>query len=244
MKKFLHAVLVTLLMLCGTGVCSNKHQTTIDKYFHSVGIMLDNKNVSLCTATAFERVPGGFNFVSASHCLWGEPTSLIDDWGGKKYPLTVVAYGDRSKLYDFAVFFAAAPPDAFTIAPLGHDPRHISEHVYSVSSPADSARAYVEGIVSLLDIKSDEPILEEDDNIPPYTWRHNIGTQVLGLAPGSSGSSLVCRDQEKVCMIFVGVYGAMYVAEPIERFTQWWADVKSGKIPHVPVYEKLERKAP
>jgi len=232
MKTILLSLLLSLIVLCG---CGNAHQAVVERYFHSVGLLYTGDGVLApsfsCTYSAFERVPGGFNFVGAAHCLETHPKVVLieDDSEGRVYKATLVAEGDQAKGYDFSVVRVSAPPGAFTIAPLGHNPRRISERVYTISSPLGIGRTYQEGTVSVLDIRSG--VYVYDLVAPPHTYKHNLGVNILGLAPGSSGAAIMCLEQEAVCAIFVGILPGTMVAEPIKRFEQWWKNVQVGKEP-------------
>lgn len=239
-NKFLASIL--LLLLLGVASAETKKRpdpSFINHYNKAVALMYAGKTLDKlefhCTATAFERTATGFLFISAGHCVQGKPDGVDLYMGddvpdGKRYIASVLAEGDQSKLYDFSVLYAAAPPDAFAVMPLGVNPKQLGEPIFAISSPYGIGREYMEGVVTILDIQS-KSIVDEDGTI----WQHNIGFQVLGEGPGSSGSSIVCEDQDKVCLIIVGHLDGVMVAEPIERFKQWWADVQAGKIPHAPL---------
>jgi hypothetical protein len=244
MRKVLLVLLLPMLFL-GLGVFALEIEpSTIDvpTYVRAVALMYAGKSPDKidfrCTATAFARTPTGFLFVSAAHCVQGKPADVTiylgdDHADGARYAATVLAEGDQSKLYDFSVLEITAPRAAFTLVPLGHNPRELGEKIYTISSPEGIGREYLEGIVSILDIQSELQVADEGE-ATPYTWAHNIGFQMLGEGPGSSGSTIACENQQQICMILIGHLPGTMVAEPIERFKQWWLDVQAGKISRTP----------
>lgn len=250
MRKICSLLLFLCLALPLTGSSQTPAQARIANYYGAVALMYGGPDTDHlrfhCTATAFERISTGYLFVSASHCVDGIP----DGWNfylgdeqpkGTRYLASVLAQGDQTKLYDFAVLYISAPAGAFNTVALGHNPEHIGEALYAIASPEGIGRSYMTGIVSILSIQDSSPI-EEDG--PQYTWTGNIGFQILGEGPGASGSTIMCAEQNKVCMILIGHLPGVMVAEPIERFKQWWSDVKAGKIAHTPPVTALPEDVP
>jgi hypothetical protein len=188
------------------------------------------KEFPLCTATAFKRTEDGFLFVSAAHCVNDVPKDGIvllgdDQPDGKRFVAEVVAYGDERDRFDFSVLKITAPSDAFTVMPLGNNPSQIGEPIFSISSPGGVGRSYIAGYIAMTDIPKPTPVGDGVD------WQHNILNFQGNEGPGSSGGTIVCENQMKVCAIVIGHTTGGQIAEPIERFVFWYNGVIAGNIP-------------
>lgn len=217
---------------------SAQEQKFIDKvYSPSVVLMYvvdpDGNPHFDCTATALARDNSGTYFQSAAHCIDdlppNTPVMISSEPDSKLWPAEVIAYGLESDRNDFLVVRVTDPQaQGLPLMPYGHNPQHKGERVFGISATHGIGKAYTEGYISLTDIPTPQPV---DIGVD---WQHNVLFEMPGVGPGASGSTIVCADQRKVCAILIGTVPGGFVAEPVERFEQWWKDVAAKKIPAKP----------
>lgn len=200
----------------------------VNKYYNrSVVILYAEYEGSLhgeCSATAFEKTSDGYLFLTASHCV-NDPEILDfkvgdDNPTGKRYQVQSITYGDELKQDDFAVLSVKASAGTFKVVHLGRSPWFKGEPIFSINAPHMVGKSYVEGVVSLPDIPSDQTEQDSGD------WTHNVLFQMEGEGPGASGGSLMCEDQFEICGVIIGHVSGGMVAEPIGRFKQWWYEAR------------------
>lgn len=219
------------------------HQQLINRFYHATVLMyfptMDGGEQMACTATAFQEVFDhgkhvGYLFLSASHCVDGKDTVDLgrDEWpdGGAKvyYHALVVAQSDRTQGVDAAVLFVATN-DHFETIPVGHNPTEIGEPILNLSAPEGAPKQVFPGFISSLYLN--RPLVLPDDG---SNWEGFLLAQVYGEGPGSSGSMIVCENQQAACGTVVGHGPGMEVFLPIDRFNAWWEGVLDGKIPARP----------
>lgn len=182
-----------------------------------------------CTTTAFEKVPDGYLFVTAAHCVGSDDRSKertanpyshtffisFDETGSRAkqfWPALPVFVGYQSRGEDFAVF-RVVTREAWPTIPLG-DESILSEgaQYWNIASPLGLGRQIQEGLISSMSL--DRPITEGDIN-----WKGTLVLQQAGVNGGSSGSPLVSKDQKKIIGFLVGtIGGSTTVAIPVSRF--------------------------
>src|SRR4051794_2055518 len=115
MLKLLRTLLLSATLLAAPLASPTPTPSFLNDYVKSVALMYQGKAFR-CSATAFDRTPTGFLFVSASHCVDGATQNLFlgdDQKNGPRYKATVLAYGDQTQKYDFSVLSVDAPKNAF-----------------------------------------------------------------------------------------------------------------------------------
>jgi len=178
-----------------------------------------------CTATAIEKIPKGYEFVTAAHCgcednvekktVSSERTYFYitrDEPKDKTFEKAdVVGCGYRHAGDDFMILDVETA-NAFPVITLGKDPV-LLEPIINVSSPLGLGKQVFLGSVSSPIL--DRPVLDNDIN-----WTGAVLLQMFGIAGGSSGSSVICLDQQAICAFVVGGIGdngSTVTALPVSR---------------------------
>lgn len=199
----------------------------------------ENGNMRMrCTATIYERIPKGYRFVSAAHCVgsdrrekeWSADADEVpffitfDESATKRFwPAEAVFVGYQSRGEDFAVF-EVATTETWPIIPLGNEQQEVVPAPYwNVASPLGLGKQVFSGSITSLDL--DRPVKQNDIN-----WQHSLVLQQAGVNGGSSGSALVSRSQQAIIGFLVGTIGeSTIVAIPVSRFKlalKAWGDKK------------------
>ena len=181
-----------------------------------------------CTATAFEKVPKGYLFATAAHCIGSDDvqkeksaspfkTSFFITFderlmAKKFFHANPVFVGYQSRGEDFAVFEVDTTEDWETVT-IG-DEKDIKDGApyWNIASPLGLGVQTFEGIISSMFL--DRPLVEGDIN-----WQGTLVLQQTGVNGGSSGSTLISKETKKVVGFLVGsVSGSTIIAIPISRF--------------------------
>lgn len=180
----------------------------------------------LCTATAYNKVPGGYQLASAGHCLEGAPKevefSVAEDIGSPLMSVKVVkARRDRSTNMDFAVF--ELPTDR-------------KYPMVGMDLPMDAA------------VGDDVVVVHFSKQLGKQLGRTRIASRIVpeagdceicrdnfylpgdGFGPGVSGAAVVSLRTGKMEGIVVGVADQTFVAEPIGRFPVFVLDKPEGEV--------------
>jgi hypothetical protein len=178
-----------------------------------------------CTATAIGKDDEGYYFASAGHCVAGRLAVYLsrDNPGPQTfYPALVLAQGhvrcDCSLLY-------AKTKDAFQMVPLGVDPSQVGEPIMDVNGVGAKTKQAFFGWISALQLT--RPTVLDDGTI----WTGDLLFELPGEGPGSSGSALVCENQDAICGITVGHGEGDMIAIPVSIYEEWVLGVKNGTIP-------------
>jgi len=196
-----------------------------------------------CTATAFQKVDGGYLFSTASHCAvqpkgmgaaeltYSEGLEItnaayfmsLDENSGTKTFLkaTVVACGYEDKGDDFCIFYVKTD-ESFPIVALGEDSTDITgEDVVNISSPYGLGKQTFYGRITM-------PKLDRTVIIDEINWTHTVLLEIPGAGPGSSGSTIMCLNQHAVCAFLVGHLGsdAIVVGIPVSKFKTFLDNVE------------------
>lgn len=234
------------------------NQALASRAMRSVGLLYSQDSSGgmdmRCTVTAFDKVRGGYLFVSAAHCVGEDnkaheksaetentPFFITYDERGTKtfFPAVVRGVGYQSKGDDFAIFFVESKADWPTI-PLGDEGKVDVEKpettaFINVASPLGLGKQLFRGTIS--SVYLDRPIVQGDIN-----WK---GTMLLSTqsGPGSSGSTLISEEQEAIVGFLVGTIGGNNVVGiPVSRFKKFQSDVKGGKYKYYKVDEEEKEK--
>lgn len=164
-------------------------------------------------------------FVSASHCV-----SEQDEKGNEKQrakwvfvrvahqdgtveflPVEVLAAGCQSCGEDFSLLSVLSKLDIPTL-PLGSDPLLFGEPVWNMSAPLGRGLKFFPGVVS------NPALTDRPNSFDDINWEGVFSVQLYGVNPGSSGSPVVCANQEAICGILVGQISRTYTAVmPVSR---------------------------
>jgi S1-C subfamily serine protease len=177
-----------------------------------------------CTATAIDLKDGVTTFATAAHCGCEDNTEkktvspakdvvfyiTTDDEQDKVFEKAdVTGCGYRHRGDDF-MLLAVKSKKPLPVVKLGDDPQ-ILDQVVNVASPLGLGKQVFVGSVSSAVL--DRPVVEEDIN-----WSHVVLLQMFGVNGGSSGSSVICIDQQKICAFVVGsIGGSTMTAMPVSR---------------------------
>jgi Trypsin-like peptidase domain len=176
----------------------------------------------VCTATSIAHVPDGYVFASASHCIDPGADYYVSEGGQPVvlYPVSIVQRGNLLKGFDYAMLLV--PTDhKFPLIQLGQDPSSLlGEPVVSVSAPLGMGKQVLRGFISSPHV--DRPIPVHDQSGKAMgNWSGGILIQMPGVNAASSGSAIICVQQQAICGIVVGVVstplGQETVALPISR---------------------------
>jgi S1-C subfamily serine protease len=182
-----------------------------------------------CTATIYERTKAVYRFVTAAHCIGNDDTTkelsasaanipffvTFDESGAnakKFYPAKVVLVGYQHRGEDFSVLEVTTTED-WPVIPLGDEQKEVvPAPFWNIGGPLGLGKVILEGAIANLDL--DRPIVEGDIN-----WQHSMVLQESGVNGGSSGSSLIAKDQHAIVGFLVGTIGGSTItAIPVSRF--------------------------
>ena len=179
-----------------------------------------------CTATAIEKTPKGYVFVTASHCAckdledkeYAKPEKAFfyitpDEPGEKQFlKASLVACGYQHKGDDFALFDVNTEK-AFPVVAIGDDVTdHAGQPVVNIASPGGLGRQTFRGAVSA-------PKLDRSVESGDISWTGAMLLQLPGTNGGSSGSAIVCVNQRAICGFLVGVINeTSIVAIPVSKY--------------------------
>ena len=188
-----------------------------------------------CTATAIDQDDTTYTFVTAAHCGCVDnyernvvsPAKtfffISPDAAGDKIYLkaTPKACGYRTKGDDFFLL-TTNKSFKFPVIPLGKDPKLLDE-IINVGGPLGMGKQVFLGSISSPSV--DRPIADDD-----IQWTNAVLIQEFGVAGGSSGSAVVCVDQQAICAFVVGsVGGTTMVAMPVSRLIDFRSQLSAGK---------------
>ena len=187
-----------------------------------------------CTATAIERNDSGYVFVTASHCgcddneerktVSPKKTDFYvtpDDKSEKLFlKAKVTGCGYKHRGDDF-MLLQVDTPKVFSVVPLGEDPKVLDE-VVNVASPQGLGKQIFTGTVASASL--DRPVIDGDIN-----WEGVVTLQMFGVNGGSSGSSVVCKNQKAICAFIVGTVGETTItAMPVSRLRKLQLGLADG----------------
>lgn len=244
MRRTCLTLMITGLMLAPIALCAQESDSAYIARAKNATALLYSQDASggmnmHCTATIFEKAKKGYRFVSAAHCVGNDDTSrersaspdhlpffiTFDETAAPKvfYPAKVTLVGYQHRGEDFAVFEVETTQD-WPVVPLGDEKKEVvPAPFWNVASPLGLGRQVLEGVISNLDL--DRPIFFNDIN-----WAHSLVLQMSGVNGGSSGSSLIAKDQRAIVGFLVGSIGdSTITAIPVSRFKLVLAAQAKGK---------------
>lgn len=189
-----------------------------------------------CTATAFEKVSGGYRFVSAAHCAGSDDTAreqvakapslyITFDAADQKvfYPAKVTATGYQHRGDDFLILEVKSDEKWPTI-PVGDERKEAEGNaVLNIASPLGLGKQVFHGSISKLEL--DRPVVQGDIN-----WKGSVLLQMPGTDGGSSGSAVLSEQQGAIIAFLVGTIGGSTVtAIPATKFEEFRKRVADGK---------------
>lgn len=195
----------------------------------------DDGNMKMrCTATAIEKTAKGYRFITAAHCACEDDVEAktvspekaffyltTDDTAKKEFlKAEIVGCGYRHAGDDFAMF-QVETDKVFPVIPLGDDPKTL-ESVVNVASPLGLGKQTFMGSISSATLE--RAVIVDDIN-----WTHTVLMQLFGTDGGSSGSSVVCLEQKKICALVVGsINRTSIVAIPVSRLVKFKVKLAAG----------------
>lgn len=191
-----------------------------------------------CTATAIDKTDKGYVFATAAHC------GCADDEDNRTVSPEKVFFFITPDAVGEKVFLEAKPlvcgyrhagDDVFLLTvdtklpfvtiDLGEDPK-LMDSVVNVASPLGIGKQVFLGTVSAADL--DRPVIDGDIN-----WTHASLLQLFGTDGGSSGSAVVCLDQQKICGFVVGsIDKTSIIAMPVSRLIKLREQFAAGTYKH------------
>lgn len=262
MKKFLATIALLFASISVFGQAKQTNAQYIkDTLYPAVGLLYsqdaEGSMKMRCTVTAIGEKDGVTEFLTAAHCGCTDteekkqtsPEKGVvfyitgDDPDDKDFEkATVTGCGYRTKGDDF-MFLSVKSKKPFPVVKLGHDPE-LLDQVVNVASPLGLGKQAFLG--SVASPKLERPLIDGDIN-----WTGVVTLQMFGVNGGSSGSAVICLDQQAVCGTVVGsIGGSTMTAMPVSRlkavrdgiaahtYKYWVADPDAIPVPPPPVAAK------
>jgi S1-C subfamily serine protease len=240
MKSFvIAAILFTASCAFGQKAVSNSTYIK-ETLYPAVGLLyLQDAEGGLrmrCTATAIDLKAGVTTFVTAAHCGCtdnAEKKQVTPERGANFYitgddpddkafeKAAVVGCGYRHKGDDFMLLEVKSKKNFPTVR-LGSDP-DLLDSVVNIASPLGLGKQAFLGSVASPSLE--RPVIEGDIN-----WEHVVTLQMFGVNGGSSGSAVICLNQQAICAFVVGsIEGTTMTAMPVSRLKLLIEALKNNK---------------
>lgn len=184
-----------------SGFLADAYKATFILYGSSVSTDVTDR--AICTLTAFEKVKGGYDLLSAGHCTSlntadGLPAdltySVAEDIGKPLMPVTLVAARLQGSV-DYSIFYLPTSND-YPVIPLGDESTmKVGDETISVNFSRSIAKEYSPGIIVSIGIIKIE---DEPDWIPGLFEVQQFETN------GASGSSVIDAKSHKIIGIVIG----------------------------------------
>lgn len=238
--RYFTCICLILLSLCGIPTSAMMQVSMQDKgladtVYAAVGILYaQTESGSLemrCTATAFEKTPTGYLFVSAAHCIGQDDEKLsakhdasfyltFDEAKVKRFfPIEIKGVGYQHRGDDFA-FFEVATTEKWQVIALGDESSESAGSTFvNVASPLGLGKQVLYGSISNLVLE--RPVMQGDIN-----WKGAIVLQMAGVNGGSSGSAIISLRQRAIIGFLVGtISNSTIVAIPVSRFKDFRSNI-------------------
>jgi hypothetical protein len=245
MKLFLLAILSFLLSPCFLFAQTQSDSNYVMKtYDPATGLLYSQDDFGSmqmrCTVTAIEKNKTGYIFATAAHCACEDdevsrkatPINTFfyvssDEKGSKSFmEAKLLGCGYQHASDDFALLQVDTDRNIPVIS-LGTDPAPM-EPIVNIASPLGLGKQVFVGNVSSAELN--RPVIADEGSI---NWTGAVLLQLFGTDGGSSGSSVVCRDQQAICAFVVGTIDrTTIVAEPISRMIAFKEKLAAGKYTH------------
>jgi hypothetical protein len=229
MRKFLALALSFGLFVsnafAGIKPPRGKFERNYEKATFALYVEKDGVNHFTCSATAYEKVKGGYLLVSAGHCIGGRDTwkfSVKEDVDDSlpAMPVTIVKYALTDE-YDFSILEFDTKKKYPTIKLGSEEELSIGDSVENVSFALGIAKQFNNGYVAT------EILKHNDASDSAGRWLLNHYLVEIDGAPGSSGSSIVSKKSHHIVGLLVsGIQGqqvGMGVI-PMSQFYSFRAD--------------------
>lgn len=240
MKRLLIIVALVVVSVVSMKASERERSELAKRVNGAVALLYSQDNqgglTMFCTATVYQKVPTGYRFATAAHCVGSDQedkaaTTLhlaffltFDEKDAKTFwPAVPISVGYQTKGDDFAIF-EVTTVEEWTVVEIGdeHD-TSVGDEVLNVSSPLGLGKQAFFGTIS-------SARLERPTNIGKETWKGNVLVQLAGSGPGSSGSAIISVAQGKIIGFLVGgIQDRAIVAIPASRFTKFREQVEKGK---------------
>ena len=219
-------------------------QALIEKVNRATALLyLQSQNGTLdfaCTATAIEKTPAGYLFLTAAHCLGSDEGPFtaqastvnlfitFDEHVMRFFPAVLVAVGYQNRGDDFALMHVATTEDWTTVSIGDEKLEQSGSTILNVSVPMGLGKQILTGSISAMELK--RPISDNTQNI---NWRGAMLLQLPGTAGGASGSAVVGVNQESIIGIIVGTVssrqgGATTIVLPVSRYKEFRSKVEQN----------------
>jgi len=161
----------------------------------------------ICTATAFEKISGGYNLLTAGHCVDGTPAEDIftvsDDLGNPAVPVRIVKARRDETGQDFAIF-ELKTAGKYPVIPLGDErDSRVGDATLNVNFALELGKQFTRGIVASAGIYKH----------PRYFIVDEYGNA------GASGSAVVSDKTHKIIGVTIAMTGRAGVGMFIERIS-------------------------
>ena len=160
------------------------------------------KSTFICTATAFERAPGGYHLLSAGHCVEGVPTTMsfavAEEIGGTLTPVNIVRARDTEEV-DFSSFYLQTTKH-YPVIPLGNENEsYVGDKTVDASFSMGLGKQIITGQVV-------SEVLGNSNDCSDCAGRYLV--QMLASS-GSSGSAVVSLSSKRIIGVHVGDFRAL-----------------------------------
>jgi hypothetical protein len=165
------------------------------------------EDIFICTATAFEKIAGGYNLLSAGHCVDGTPAEDIftvsDDLGNPAVPVRVVRARRDATGQDFAIF-ELKTAGKYPVIPLGDErDSRIGDATLNTNFALELGKQLTRGIVASAGLYKH----------PRYFIVDEYGNA------GASGSAVVSEKTHRIIGVTIAMTGDAGVGMFIERIS-------------------------
>lgn len=219
-------VLATLFLLA-VSVCSASAQTikpprgfegklakaTFSLYGHLPGSPREH---FLCTATAYEKIKGGYRLISAGHCVQDSPAGALFEVseivGGPLVPVHLVKSRDEGVI-DFSVFELISVKKYPVISLGTTSGLRVGDKVVDVHFSEGAAKQVSDGKVA-------SQLMDSPEKCGSCPGRYLV--QIFA-GPGASGSAIVLKKNHKIIAILRGGFESNIgaIVTPISNFQEF-----------------------
>jgi len=234
MLKRIQAILATLVLLAspiastfaGIKPPRGKFERNFENASFALYVEKNGEQHFTCTATAYEKIKGGYLLISAGHCIDGRDNlkfSVRTDVNDALpyMPVKVVKYALTEKL-DFSILEFDTNDKYPTIQIGSEEDLAVGDAIENVSFALGIAKQFNNGYVAT-------DLLHSNEETSGYSsmWLLNHFLVEVDGGPGSSGSAIVSKDKHQIVGLLVaGMRGEQigHCIIPMSEFYAFRAD--------------------
>lgn len=208
---------------------------------NATGLLYRQNNLGLlafaCTATAIEKTPRGYIFLTAAHCIGDDDTEKQRSADGKGfsffvtfdepvmrfYPADILGVGYQERGDDLALMHVEST-ETWSIVPIGDERKErMGANILNISIPMGLGKQVLFGSISQMIIN--RPMTQ----LNGINWRGAMMVQLPNITSGASGSAIVSAEQQAVVGVLVGTFGMTTIALPISRYKEFRSKLEQNQ---------------